>query len=184
MHFFLSALFFHTNYKNMKKKFLLKIAALMLTIMTFVHCKNETKKPVITKITPDQYLKLKEKINKKTIIHFWWSYCEPCIKDMPKLLSVSKKNKVEIVNISCDKSDSKMQDNLEKVMEKLNVKDCFIIDYNNLYPNGTKNTNVLGDFAKKINLKDYNSPYYILINENGKEIVATDDIQEIEDQFK
>ena len=90
------------------------------------------------------------KINKKTIIHFWFSYCSPCIKDFPELLKISNKNNIDIINVSSDKSDSKMQENLEKVMSKLYVKDSYIIDYDNLYPNGTKYIDILGDFAKKL----------------------------------
>ena len=77
-----------------------------------------------------------------------------------------------------------MQDNLEKVMTKLNVKDCFIIDYENLYPNGTKYMNVLGDFAKKIELKEYTNPYYILINEKGKTLIATEDLEILKEHIK
>ena len=77
-----------------------------------------------------------------------------------------------------------MQDNLEKVMSKLNVKDCYIIDYDNLYPNGTKHINILGDFAKKIDLNEYTNPYYILIDERGKTIIATEEIEKLKQQIK
>ena len=137
----------------MKKSILLKTIFFLFIITIFINCKNENSKPNIVKITPEKYLNIKKKINKKTIIHFWFSYCHPCIKDFPELLKISKENKIDIINISSDKSDSKMQDNLEKVMTKLNVKDCYIIDYDNLYPNGTNYTNILGDFAKRIEPK-------------------------------
>lgn len=58
-----------------------------------------------------------------------------------------------MINISSDKSNSKMQENLEEVMIKLKMKHSYIIDFNNLYPNGTKNVDILGDFAKKNKIK-------------------------------
>ena len=168
----------------MKKRFLLTGICILFTIAFFTNCKNDISKPNIVKITPEKYLNLKKKINKKTIIHFWFSYCSPCIKDFPELLKISKKNNIDIINVSSDKSDSKMQDNLEKVMSKLNVKDCYIIDYDNLYPNGTKYIDILGDFAKKIELKEYTNPYYILIDESGKTIIATEEIEKLKKQIK
>ena len=169
---------------RMKRSITLKTIILLFAITSFINCKNENSKPNIVKITPEKYLNIKKKINKKTIIHFWFSYCHPCIKDFPELLKISKENKIEIINVSSDKSDSKMQDNLEKVMTKLNVKDCYIIDYNNLYPNGTNHINILGDFAKRIELKEYTNPYYILIDESGKTIIATEEIEKLKKHIK
>ncbi|MGL2992433.1 TlpA family protein disulfide reductase [Flavobacterium sp. TSSA_36] len=168
----------------MKKRFLLTGICVLFAIALFTNCKNDISKPNIVKITPEKYLNLKNKINKKTIIHFWFSYCSPCIKDFPELLKISKENNIDIINVSSDKSDSKMQDNLEKVMSKLNVKDCYIIDYDNLYPNGTKYIDILGDFAKKIELKEYTNPYYILIDASGKTIIATEEIEKLKKQIK
>jgi len=168
----------------MKKRLLLTGICVLFTIALFTNCKNDISKPNIVKITPEKYLNLKNKINKKTIIHFWFSYCSPCIKDFPELLKISKENNIDIINVSSDKSDSKMQDNLEKVMSKLNVKDCYIIDYDNLYPNGTKYIDILGDFAKKIELKEYTNPYYILIDASGKTIIATEEIEKLKKQIK
>lgn len=168
----------------MKNSLLLPILFLLLATTLFTNCRNEFSKPTIEKITPEKYLNLKKGINKKTIVHFWFSYCSPCLKDFPELLKISKENDIDIINISSDKSDSKMQDNLEKVMSKLNVEDCYIIDYDNLYPNGTKHSNVLGDFAKKIELKEYTNPYYILIDDSGKTIIATAEIAELKKQLK
>lgn len=167
----------------MKKRILLIGIQIVFTIALFTNCKNDISKPNIVKITPEKYLDLKKKIKKKTIIHFWFSYCAPCIKDFPELLKISKENNINIINVSSDKSDSKMQDNLEKVMSKLNVKDCYIIDYDNLYPNGTKHIDILGDFAKEIDLKEYTNPYYILIDESGKTIIATKEIEELKKQI-
>ena len=168
----------------MKRSVLLKAIFFLFKITLFINCKNENTKPNIVKITPEKYLNIKKKINKKTIIHFWFSYCSPCIKDFPELLKIGKENNIDIINVSSDKSDSKMQDNLEEVMSKLNVKDSYIIDYDNLYPNGTKYIDILGDFAKKIELKEYNNPYYILIDASGKTIIATEEIEKLKKQIK
>ncbi len=168
----------------MKKSTIFKTIFILFAITLFTNCKKENSAPNIVKITPEKYLNLKQKINKKTIIHFWFSYCQPCIKDFPELLKISKENNIDVINISSDKSDSKMQENLEKVMAKLNVKDCYIIDYNNLYPNGTNYNDIFGDFAKKIELNEYTNPYYILIDENGKTIIATEKIEKLKQHIE
>ena len=168
----------------MKRNIILKTIFILCAITFLTNCKNEITKPNIIKITPEKYLNLKKKINKKTIIHFWFSYCEPCIKDFPELLKISKENNIDIINISSDKSDSKMQENLERIMTKLKVNDSYIIDYKNLYPNGTNYNNIMGDFAKKINLKEYTNPYYILIDDNGKTLIATYEIEKLKKQIK
>ena len=168
----------------MKKRILLVGIQIVFTIALFTNCKNDIGKPNIVKITPEKYLDLKKKIKKKTIIHFWFSYCAPCIKDFPELLKISKENNIDIINISSDKSDSKMQENLERIMTKLKVNDSYIIDYKNLYPNGTNYNNIMGDFAKKINLKEYTNPYYILIDDNGKTLIATYEIEKLKKQIK
>lgn len=152
---------------------------LTLILFLFLVSCNQEFNPKITKITPEKYLALKNNIKKKTIIHFWFSYCEPCIRDFPELMKITEENNIDLINISSDKSDSKMQDNLEKVMKKLSISECYIIDFKNLYPNGTKMINVLEDFAKKINLKEYSNPYYILIDENGKTIVSSYELKDI-----
>jgi 3-oxoacyl-[acyl-carrier-protein] synthase III len=72
-----------------------------------------------------------------------------------------------------------MQENLEKVMTELKMKNSYIVDYKNLYPNGTKNVNILEHFAKKINLKEATNPYYILIDEKGNTIAASYELKQI-----
>ena len=168
----------------MKNQIYRTLFLIIFVISLLISCSKIKNKPNIVKITPEKYLEIKKKITKKTIIHFWFSYCEPCIKDFPELLKIAKEKNIDIINISSDKSDSKMQENLEKVMTKLNVTDCYIIDYNNLYPNKTNYINILGDFAKKINLKEYMNPYYILIDENGKTKIATEELKKLKTEIE
>ena len=140
----------------------------MIIISTISCDKKAIDKPTITKITPEKFEAIKDTISQKTLVHFWFSYCQPCIKEIPELNKFVKDKKLQIIHISSDKSDSKMQENLEKVITKSNINHCYIIDFKNLYPNGTKFINIMGDFSKKIGLKDASSPYYVVINENGK----------------
>jgi thiol-disulfide isomerase/thioredoxin len=147
-------------------------------VLTTISCTVDYN-PKIVKITPEKYLDLRSKIQKKTIIHFWFSYCQPCIKDYPELSKIAIENNIDIINISSDKSDSKMQDNLEIVMSKLKMKDCYIIDFANLYPNGVNGPDILGEFAKRINLKNYTNPYYILLDEHGKVIAENYELSKI-----
>lgn len=77
-----------------------------------------------------------------------------------------------------------MQDNLEKVMAKSNINQCYIIDFKNLYPNGTKAMNIMGDFSKKIGLKDAGSPYYVVVNEKGKIETESYELNKIKEYIK
>ena len=38
--------------------------------------------------------------------------------------------------------------------------------------------------TKKINLKEYTNPYYILIDDNGKTLIATYEIEKLKKQIK
>lgn len=160
-----------------------KIIFLIISVFMFQSCHKEIN-PIITKITPEKYTEIVKNVNKKTIIHFWFSYCAPCIEDYPELDKLAKENNIELIHISSDMSDSKMQENLEKVMQKLKIKKSYIIDYDNLYPNGTKKVNVLGDFAKQIGLKDYNSPYYILLDKKGNVVIESYELEDIKGKVK
>ena len=168
----------------MRNQILIKSIILIFTIYFLSGCNNKDIKPKIIKITPEKYLALQSKIDKKTIIHFWSSYCHPCIKDFPQLTRIAKEKNINIINISSDKSDSKLQDNLERVMNTLNVTESYIIDFNNLYPDGTNHMDVLGQFAKKINLKDYNNPLYIVIDANAQTLFSTYNIKELEEKLQ
>ena len=163
-------------------KNLFKLSFLIL-VLSFISCSKESK-PSITKITPEKYLELKSNIKKKTIIHFWFSYCEPCIKDYPELNKIVTEKNIDLINISSDKMNSKMEENLERVMTKLKIQHSYIIDFNNLYPNGNKAPYILGDFAKKINMETYGNPYYIFVNENGKTVIEDYDLNKIIKQIK
>jgi len=152
----------------MKNKIL--IVNIFMFFLILNSCKNSETK--IVKITPPEYLKIVQNIKKRTIIHYWFSYCTPCIRDFPELTEICKENNIDLINISNDNSGGKMEKNLEKVMKQINVSECYIIDYNYLFPNGEKGF-VLGEFAKQVGQIEYNNPYYILIDENGKKIIET-----------
>ena len=156
----------------MKNKIILIKFFLLLLIIT--SCNSSDTR--IVKITPPEYLQLIKKIKKKTIIHYWFSYCTPCIRDFPELMKICKEENINLINISNDTSDGKMQKNLEKVMKKLNISDCYIIDSKYLYPSGEVRF-VLGDFAKQVGQIEYNNPFYILIDENGNKIIETSKLE-------
>ena len=90
----------------------------MIIISTISCDKKAIDKPTITKITPEKFEAIKDTISQKTLVHFWFSYCQPCIKEIPELNKFVKDKKLQIIHISSDKSDSKMQENLEKVITK------------------------------------------------------------------
>ncbi|MFC4738678.1 TlpA family protein disulfide reductase [Flavobacterium ponti] len=156
---------------------------LILITFAFSNCKSTNKEPVITKITAEKYKNLTQNLSKKTIVHYWFSFCEPCIKEIPDLEKIVKENKLDVIHISADKSDSKMQDNLAKVMKKIKMKDCYIVDYDNLYPNGTDSMFIQKDFAYKVGWKEFGSPYYLLLDKNGKTIIASNELTKIKEKL-
>jgi len=159
--------------------------ALLVLIIGLTSCDKKTiNQPIITKITPEKFEKIKDTISRKTLVHFWFSYCHPCVKEIPELNKFVKDKKLQLIHISSDKSDSKMQENLEKVMTKSNISQCYIIDFKNLYPNGTKMMNIMGDFSKKIGLKDASSPYYVVLNEEGKIETESYELSKIKEYLK
>lgn len=72
----------------------IKIFTLSIILVSFISCNKEFK-PEMTKITPEIYFNVKSKIYKKTIIHFWWSFCDPCIRDYPELEKIIKKKQFQ-----------------------------------------------------------------------------------------
>lgn len=163
------------------KKF--KLVLLLLVTSSLLCCNLNVQKPIITKISAEKYKSLTQNLSKKTIVHYWFSFCTPCIEEMPELEKIAIENNIDIIHISADKSDSKMQDNLEKVMTKLKMKECYIVDFNDLYPNGTNIMAIQKDFADKVGWEEFGSPYYVLLDEDGKTIIETEKLSEIKAQF-
>lgn len=151
----------------------------LLFFAVFLNCKSNSEEPIITKISAEKYKNLTQNLSKKTIVHYWFSFCTPCIEEMPELEKIVIENNIDVIHISADKSDSKMQDNLLKVMKDLKMKECYIVDFDDLYPNGTKIYTVQKDFADKVGWEEFGSPYYILLDKNGKTIIATDELSKI-----
>ena len=163
------------------KKF--RLVLLILVTSALLCCNSNIEKPIITKISTEKYKSLTQNLSKKTIVHYWFSFCTPCIEEMPELEKIAIENNIDIIHISADKSDSKMQDNLEKVMTKLKMKKCYIVDFNDLYPNGTDKMFIQKDFAEKIGWEEFGSPYYLLLDENGKTIIETEKLSEIKEKL-
>ena len=139
----------------------------------------ENKKVEIKKLSPNEYKTTIKKGKQKKMIHFWASYCQPCIEEFPELIEYCNNEKILLINISSDKSDSKMQENMEKIMLRLKIKNSYIINFNSLYPNGTKNVNLLEDFYKKAGIKNWGNPYYILVDEKGNTIKESSELKNI-----
>ncbi len=155
----------------------------IIIVLLFSNCKSNSAEPVISKITAKQYKNITSNLSNKTIVHYWFSYCEPCVKKIPELEKIAQEKNLNIIHISADKSDSKMQENLARVMKKLNMRECYIVDFNDLYPNGTKITAIQKDFAEKVGWKEYDSPYYILLDKTGKSIVSSGDLEKIKEKL-
>jgi thiol-disulfide isomerase/thioredoxin len=97
------------------------------------------------------------KQNNYLIIDFWGTWCEPCIKSIPKLKQLKEQNtSVEILGVSYDKDLNKVKDFIRKHnMEYPN----YFISQN---PDLTTNENLID------RLKINSFPTYILIDKNRK----------------
>ena len=62
------------------------------------------------------------------IYNFWASWCNPCLEEMPSLLSMKKKFKDEEVEVLAFNTDEENQlINIKKALKKLNIKNEFNI---------------------------------------------------------
>jgi thiol-disulfide isomerase/thioredoxin len=62
------------------------------------------------------------------IYNFWASWCNPCLEEMPSLISMKKKFKDEDVQILAFNTDEEEQlKNINKIVKKLNIKQEFNI---------------------------------------------------------
>lgn len=137
---------------------------------TFYFLKKNKSEQIVTKITIKDFETLKDTVSKPTVVHFWFSYCTSCVKGLPELEKFCTKNNLQLVHISSDKNNSKMQENLEKITKKYNLKNSYITDDNDLYPTKQKTRNFVGDYCDKIGLnytKNPGAPYFALLDEKG-----------------
>ncbi len=86
---------------------------------------------------------------------------------------------IKFINVSVDKSDSKMQENMERIMQKLNIKHSYIVDFKSVYTNEANNKKIPEDFFKQIHLKNYALPNFALYDKNGKLLKETQDFNTI-----
>jgi len=147
----------------------LPLLVLLITIIFFAFLLNYrsnqdiNKEDLIAKSIPEISLKflddknssfnlqyLKESQDKYFLIHFFASWCSPCIADHEKLLFLSKKNVVDIYAILWQD----LEDNGKK----------FIENNGNPYKKIAIDSN--GIFGKKIGVKGV--PETFLIDKNGK----------------
>ena len=128
----------------------------------------------IKKITIGNYFNFyiknsKIKISKKyTLVDFWFSYCKPCIEEMPKYKLIYEKYKVkgfEYIGISTDRSQD--INNWKKVIEKNGLVWQNLLDENGLE-------------SKKYNINKF--PTTFLLDSEGK-IVKKDISPEELDKF-
>ena len=137
---------------------------------TFYAIKSFSQKPIITKITIKGFETLRDTVTKPTVVHLWFSYCTGCVKGLPELKEFCKKNNIQLVHISSDKSDSKMQENLEKISKQYELTNNFIVDDTDLYPTIPKNRYLVGDYCDKVGLnftKNPGAPYFALLDKKG-----------------
>lgn len=91
---------------------------------------------------------------KYTVVEFWFSYCQPCIKDIPeyqKIYDLFKDRGLEYISISTDRIQDKAH--LESVIRKYNLKWINLFDEN-------------GRIAAKNNINQF--PTTFLLNSIGE----------------
>jgi cytochrome c biogenesis protein CcmG/thiol:disulfide interchange protein DsbE len=62
---------------------------------------------------------------RKVLLHFWASWCAPCLKEFPDLLAYAKKEKVAVIALSHDTTDGAIERFIDKIKTPL-PQDFFI----------------------------------------------------------
>lgn len=110
------------------------------------------------------------KKNKFTLLDFWFSYCEPCIKQLPDLKSIYNNYKdkhFEIIGISVDSKEN--EGNWEKVIQQFNLKWLQYLDKKK-------------DISQELNITYF--PTNFLLDNNGKIIRKDISPQDLNDFLK
>ncbi|MBC7540124.1 MAG: TlpA family protein disulfide reductase [Bacteriovorax sp.] len=103
------------------------------------------------------------------IYNFWASWCNPCLEEMPSLISLKKKFKDDEVQVLAFNTDEDDQlKNINKIMKKMNLKNEFnvIADKNTAIANSFKFTaipvTIIFNRGKVVHFSngpmDFNSP--------------------------
>ncbi|MBY0476994.1 MAG: TlpA family protein disulfide reductase [Chitinophagaceae bacterium] len=112
---------------------------------------------------------------KYTLLHFWGSWCAPCVKNMPQLKNLFQNNQRAVQFIGFPYEIQKDLNNSKKIIEKYEMTWTQIIQ--------PKDDPFLkADVIKKLKVNAF--PTYILLDSQGKIILRTSDISEIEQLLK
>lgn len=95
-------------------------------------------KPEPGKLVPDfsfttingQKHSLFEFKGKRVLVHFWASWCAPCLKEFPSLLAYAKKEKAVVIALSHDTTDGAIERFLKKMESPLPETLYVARDYN------------------------------------------------------
>ena len=105
------------------------------------------------------YLKSLFKTSNYLLIDFWGSWCQPCLKNIPRLEELNKKStmlSLNIIGIACERTNNFLP--ALNILKKLDV----------MYENFFINSNLRTDQRILNNLEIFAYPTYILLNKNLK----------------
>ena len=122
----------------------------------FVPSNSQKNSPQIKIMQGNPPIPIEIKISKPTIVHFWATWCAPCVDELPKLAMSAaqfKKSGIDVIFISIDVSASTK---VPPFLSKLGLSDLPIY------------WDSRSDLYKKFSLQML--PASILINEKGKEV--------------
>lgn len=96
---------------------------------------------------------------KKTVLHFWATWCAPCVRELPQLVEVAKKHQdIHFILVSYDKEErgALPRDRIQSFMKRMNIVSM---------PTYWEKEGVLARTFRISNL-----PATIVLDENGREI--------------
>ena len=106
--------------------------------------------------TKNQEHYLKKYEGKPVVLHFWATWCPPCIKELPELDEYYHRRKDEVNILPIIIMDSKSDEFLSNFKKKLNINDLPIYK-------GLKNIN----YIKELGVTASSLPFSVFVDKNG-----------------
>jgi thiol-disulfide isomerase/thioredoxin len=124
----------------------------------------------IKEVTAEDFLQIRKKINKPTMINFWASWCKPCVEEIPYLKRYAQKNNMDLIFVSSDKNNEKQKDLMSKQMNRLRMPVSYIIKESSSTVD-VQNYMALKKFVKNIGAdetKVHGFGFCVILDENGE----------------
>lgn len=107
---------------------------------------------VIDRISVAQYDSITQATSTKTMVNFWASWCESCLKEIPNLKKYATSRNIKLIFVNFDKRETSQSKVVLDKMKKLNIEKTYqlIGDDKLIDP---LNFRMLGSFLEERNIK-------------------------------